>query len=71
MATKLTKTARPEKTAANKVTRKRKTAATPSEVGVPTHEQIAQRAFSLFAARGFQHGADVEDWLAAERELTR
>jgi len=31
--------------------------------------EIAQRAFEIFRARGFQHGHDVEDWLQAEREL--
>jgi hypothetical protein len=36
----------------------------------PTSEQIAARAYELFVARGGEHGHDVEDWLAAERELT-
>jgi HSP20 family molecular chaperone IbpA len=31
--------------------------------------RIQQRAYELFAARSFAHGYDVEDWLAAEREL--
>jgi hypothetical protein len=31
---------------------------------------IAIRAFGYYCERGFQHGADVEDWLRAERELT-
>jgi hypothetical protein len=35
----------------------------------PTQEQIARRAYELFAARGGEHGHDVEDWLQAEREL--
>ena len=30
---------------------------------------IAVRAFSYYCERGFQHGADLEDWLRAEREL--
>jgi hypothetical protein len=30
---------------------------------------IATRAYELFARRGFVHGHDVEDWLAAEAEL--
>jgi hypothetical protein len=33
-------------------------------------EAIAQRAYERFIARGYRHGHDVEDWLAAERELT-
>jgi hypothetical protein len=32
-------------------------------------EAIAERAFSLYAARGGEHGHDVEDWLRAEQEL--
>jgi hypothetical protein len=31
---------------------------------------IAARAFSYYCERGFQHGADLEDWLRAERELS-
>lgn len=30
---------------------------------------IALRAFAYYCERGCQHGADVEDWLRAEREL--
>jgi hypothetical protein len=33
------------------------------------HETVAQRAYELFQARGMTHGRDVDDWLAAEREL--
>jgi hypothetical protein len=35
----------------------------------PTHGQIAQRAFELFAGRGYAHGQHIQDWLQAEREL--
>ena len=35
----------------------------------PTHEAIADRAYQLFLSRGRQGGHEVEDWLAAEREL--
>ncbi len=35
----------------------------------PTDEAIAQRAHELFLARGGTHGADLDDWLQAEREL--
>jgi hypothetical protein len=34
-------------------------------------DQIAQRAYERFIARGYQHGHDLEDWLGAERELTQ
>ena len=30
---------------------------------------IALRAFAYYCERGCQHGADVDDWLRAEREL--
>ncbi len=32
-------------------------------------ERIRQRAFELFQRRGAGNGADVDDWLSAEREL--
>lgn len=51
-------------------TRKRKTKALPaSETPVPTHEQIAKRAYQLWLDRGRNHGQDLEDWLAAEALL--
>jgi Protein of unknown function (DUF2934) len=36
---------------------------------VPTREQIAQRAYEIYQNRGRQDGRDMEDWLAAEKEL--
>lgn len=36
---------------------------------VPTRDQIANRAYELYQDRGREDGRDVEDWLAAEREL--
>ena len=33
------------------------------------HDDIATRAYELFLRRGAQHGQDLDDWLAAEREL--
>jgi hypothetical protein len=33
-------------------------------------DAIADRAFEYYAARGGEHGHDLEDWLRAERELT-
>jgi hypothetical protein len=40
-----------------------------TNVDGPTNEQIAQRAFELFLARGGEHGRHEEDWHRAEREL--
>jgi hypothetical protein len=35
----------------------------------PTPEEIRQRAFEMFIARGGTHGCDLDDWFQAEREL--
>lgn len=32
-------------------------------------QRIRERAFAAFAARGFEHGDALNDWLTAEREL--
>ena len=37
---------------------------------VPTKEQIETRAYELYQARGCQDGYALEDWYAAESELT-
>jgi DUF2934 family protein len=37
----------------------------------PTHDEIAQLAFSLYESRGRQEGHHIEDWLRAEQELVR
>jgi len=48
-------------------------AATDSEVVEPStpapHDRIAEHAYARFVARGYVHGHDVEDWLAAETDL--
>jgi hypothetical protein len=33
-------------------------------------EEIARRAHELYVHRGGEHGKDVEDWIAAEKDLT-
>jgi hypothetical protein len=74
MATRTSKTstvkakpAKSSKTSAPKLGRARKsTAADSTEV---SSEAIATLAYERFCARGYQHGHDVEDWLAAERDL--
>jgi hypothetical protein len=40
-----------------------------NDASAATDEAIAQRAYELYQARGGTHGADVDDWLQAEREL--
>jgi hypothetical protein len=37
----------------------------------PTHDEIAQLAFSFYESRGRQDGYHIEDWLRAEQELVR
>jgi hypothetical protein len=37
--------------------------------GPVTEDQIRQRAYEIFLARGAAPGQDLEDWLRAEREL--
>jgi hypothetical protein len=37
---------------------------------MPTHDEIAVRAYLRWEARGFQGGSPEQDWLCAERELT-
>jgi len=32
----------------------------------PTHEEIAQRAYAFYEARGREDGHDLADWLHAE-----
>ncbi len=34
-------------------------------------QQIAKRAYELYAARGYQQGHDLDDWLDAEQEIDR
>jgi len=34
-------------------------------------EQIEARAYEIYLERGRQDGRDVEDWLAAEKELSQ
>jgi hypothetical protein len=47
----------------------------PPTAGEPTasnrgRDRIAIRAYELYLARGAADGQDMEDWLAAERELS-
>jgi hypothetical protein len=35
----------------------------------PTPDEIAQRAYEIFLARGGEPGHDVDDWFQAESEL--
>jgi hypothetical protein len=37
----------------------------------PSSEEISRRAYEIFLERGGTDGNDIEDWLRAERELTK
>ncbi|MBC7928422.1 MAG: DUF2934 domain-containing protein [Bryobacteraceae bacterium] len=43
----------------------------PVVVAMPAHAAVAQLAYSYFVERGYQPGNPCEDWLRAERELTK
>jgi len=36
----------------------------------PSRKEIARLAYDFYEARGRRDGQDVDDWLAAERQLT-
>jgi hypothetical protein len=42
-----------------------------SKFPVPTKEQISQRAYEIYLARGREDGHDLADWIEAERELSK
>jgi len=37
----------------------------------PSRDEIARLAYRFYETRGRRDGQDLDDWLAAERELTR
>ena len=39
------------------------------DIAVVSDEVVAARAFEYYCSRGGEHGRDIDDWLAAEREL--
>ena len=42
-----------------------------ASASAPTFDQIAARSYEIYLSRGAQPGHEVEDWLAAEAELSR
>ena len=44
--------------------------ARPKKTVAPSREEIAQRAYEIYLARGKTGGRELEDWVQAERELT-
>ena len=43
----------------------------PQLVPALTHEQIARRAYEIWAGRGYRQGDPVHDWWQAEQDLKR
>jgi DUF2934 family protein len=39
--------------------------------GIPTHDDIARRAYAIYQERGGADGLEADDWIRAERELTQ
>jgi len=37
----------------------------------PSREEIERRAYEIYEERGCEGGRELEDWLAAERELSQ
>ncbi len=37
---------------------------------LPAKEQISQRAYEIYLARGCEDGHDLSDWIEAERQLS-
>lgn len=61
--------AAPEAAEAVNGTAETSNAAEPAVAIDPPRELIEVRAYELFVQRGYVHGHQEEDWLAAEREL--
>jgi hypothetical protein len=38
---------------------------------LPSRDEVARLAYHLYETRGRRDGQDLDDWLAAERELKR
>lgn len=70
-----TKRASTKKPAATKETPAKAKASVSKQVATVTtrtvdlQEAIRTRAYEYFVERGYQHGADFEDWLRAEQEI--
>lgn len=58
------------KTVKAKTTAAKSVKAGAGDLAPPSFETIAKRSYELYLARGAQPGHEVEDWLAAESELT-
>jgi hypothetical protein len=60
---------KPQKTDVKTVTAGRRSTRLVGASANVTDRDVARRAYELYLARGSEHGHDVDDWTAAEREL--
>ncbi len=45
--------------------------APPAKMAMPTHEQVAKRAYEKWMMRGRPEGTHMQDWMEAEAELKK
>ena len=69
-------TTKPAKVTVTKVTatKAKETASTccgGSDCSTPSYEQISQRAYEIWVAKGYPQGQDLENWKQAEAELMK
>jgi Protein of unknown function (DUF2934) len=63
------KTVKADKTSAPMMMTATKAMKTAPAPHVPTHDEVAKRAYELYLARGQAPGHEAEDWLTAESQL--
>ena len=51
--------------------KKSPTSVTSEPQDLELQDQIRQRAYELYEARGRKHGRELEDWFRAEAEITQ
>ena len=50
---------------------KTKRASSTKKASSPSPDEVARRAYEIYQFRGANHGADFDDWLEAERQLSQ
>ena len=65
----MAKTAQPKADRRKPATRRKVALDSAAVESAISEDAIAARAFEYYCSRGGEHGRDIDDWLAAEREL--
>ena len=65
----MARTPKPPKAVGPAKTRRPASAKKANGPSPPSHDAIARRAHEIYQARGGGHGASLDDWLEAERQL--